>query len=376
MSCAGLDGRAIESARGLAAKGFMKAIVVGPCLSDFDPGYNAAVGRALEGHGYQVRIEKFYVPTPPGLRNRIRIDAGLALGHRKYLDAYVSGFNAAVLEQFRNFRPDLVLVIRGTPLQAEILSEMHGAVRVLWVHDRISRCDLSPEQIRAYDHHFVFEGTDVQWLRDNMGLAAKFLPMGYDPFTYRPMANVPRDVDLSFIGAYYPKRRQTLERLARDFRGRKLRFYGRNVRYREPKTWLKAASYVVSYGATFVNRSLDAPAINHLYARSKICLNMHHEQSQLGCNPRVFEIMGAGAFQLVDAIPFVREHLGGVVATYTDYESLGSAIEASLNDRSLREQRAEMGRDLALREHTFGHRVKQILQHAELQTSTSEQRSG
>src|SRR5262249_8494923 len=156
--------------------------------------------------------------------------------------------------------------------------------------------------LRCYDHRYVFEAGDVSWLAEHYKLDARFLPMAFDPEVHYPLSQTVRDFDVFFVGKYYPSRRRTLERLAKDFPNLTLRFYGRHVRYREPTTWLRALYYnAIGHGRVFVNKSLEPDRVNLMYARSKICINMHHAQSDLGCNPRVFEIMGAGAFQLVDA---------------------------------------------------------------------------
>src|ERR1019366_6954191 len=121
----------------------------------------------------------------------------------------------------------------------------------------------------------------------------------------------------------YPNRRVILEHLVDDFPGLILRFYGRNVRYREPRTWARHLRYIaMGLGDIFVNQSLNPVDINRMYSRSKICLNIHHAQSEAGCNPRVFEIMGAGAFQLVDDVPYIKRDLGNALVTYEDYGAL------------------------------------------------------
>ncbi len=327
-----------------------KAVLVAPVVADFDPGYNQSIARVLEAHGFDVKSSTFFVPSPPGVINRIRIDLGTRLGFAAYYRNYVRDYNASLRLLLGAHRPDLVLVIRGGTVFPETLDAIQGAVKVLWLHDRVQRSGLTEAQLRCYQHRFLFEGNDVDWLKETYGLDSEFLPVGFDPEIYHPVEGVPRDVDVFFIGAYYPARRATLESLARDFKGKVFKFYGRNLRYREPVSWVKAlALYPLHYPGTFVNRSLHAPAINRFYARAKICLNMHHQQSEQGCNPRVFEIMGAGAFQLVDAIPFVKQHFDGLVETYQGYDQLCSKIERCLAAHDLRDRLAASSYQHALR---------------------------
>ncbi len=340
----------------------MKALVIGPLISDYDSGYNSSVADALEQQGYQTRLSGFYVATPPGLLNRIRIDAGMILGYTRHYLAYIEDFNAHTLQTFREFRPDLVFVIRGSKVTSQTLAAMSGSVRVLWAQDTVARCQVGPEELREYDRRYVFEDSDVRWLSETHGLSAKFLPMGFDPRIYHPRLGVAKDIDVCFVGKYYPERTEILERLARDFPALRLCFYGRYVRYREPASWAQYLRRLATgKTGTFVNRSLNATEICALYARSKICLNMHHAQSSQGCNPRVFEIMGSKAFQLVDALPYLKGRLVDAPVMYANYDELRDAVGRYVHDEPGRQALADRGYAAALSGHTFAHRVREVL---------------
>lgn len=71
--------------------------------------------------------------------------------------------------------------------------------------------------------------------------------------------------------------------------------------------------------------------------------------------------MGAGGFQLVDELPYIRETLGDVLVSYADYGQLKDAIAKYFQDDESREQIALRSRDIALAGHTFSHRVREIL---------------
>ena len=344
----------------------MKALVIGPINADFDLGYNKSVARALNQCGFETKIADFYVTTPPGIVDRLRIDLALMFKYRKYYDNYVISFNEKVLALYQSFRPDLVLVIRGSKVTARTLHAMSSTVRVLWCQDAVRRCELYSDQLIAYDRRYVFEASDVSWISEHFNLESHFLPMGFDPEIYHPLPKV-KDIDVFFVGAYYPNRRLILEGLARSFPNKVLRFYGRHVRYREPSTWVRHIYYKLNgYGQVFVNRSLNPADINSMYASAKICINMHHSQSLLGCNPRVYEIMGAGAFQLVDAIPYVKQNLSDFLVTYDSYDQLREAINYYLSNEHLCHKSVEQTRQLALKSHTFVHRIREILKDCHL----------
>lgn len=338
------------------------ALVIGPLVPDFDMGYNRAATRALEQFGYRTETLGFYVTTPPGLRNRLLIDAPKLAGVDHFLRAHVAEFNRRVRETYARLRPDLVLVIRGSKLELETLEWMKDSVRVLWFHDALMRSEMDAERLRCFDRVFVFEKADVDVAREQFDLSAEFLPLAYDPEVYRPLPDVARDLDLVFVGTYYPARRALFEWLVERFPKLQMRFYGRHVRYREPATWKAWWRYQrAGQGGVFVNRSLDPVQINQAYARARLCLNLHHGQSRLGCNPRVFEIFGAGATQLVDELPYVQDQVGEGVLSYRNREELAERIMLALGDAKLRQDLAERGRALVGEAHTFAHRIGRIL---------------
>ena len=99
---------------------------------------------------------------------------------------------------------------------------------------------------------------------------------------------------------------------------------------KKPSTWFTYVRYIFNgYRECCINRSVAPREVNAYYNRSKICLNIHHEQSQEGCNPRFFEIMGTGGFQLVDDNSYVRDKIGSTLIRYSDYEDLKSKITYS-----------------------------------------------
>ena len=337
----------------------MRALLIGPTAPDFDPGYNEGIRRALEKLGCKTQVCEFFAATPAGVANRIFIDGGLTIGLPHFYKRYIEDFNQLVMAIYTKHRPDIVIVIRGSKVSATTLESM-SAIKVLWCHDVVRRCGIDEEQLKAYDRLYVFEPKDVDWL-DHKGLTSTFLPAGFDPQVYRPLT-VRKDIDVFFIGAYYPERRDTLEQIAECFKNNTLRFYGRHLRYREPATWLRYLYYISSgKREIFLNHYLSAPQINEMYSRSKVCINMHHAQNEYGCNPRVFEIAGSGQYQVVDDLPFIKKEFGDLLTTYADITSLKDAIHAGLQDDKIRTSNVEAARELALDAHTFSHRMRVIL---------------
>ena len=334
------------------------AMVIGPAFH----GYNRSIAQVLGRAGFEAKVVDSPLTSPSGLVNRVRIDLAGKLGVDRYKVAWRADYNRRLVEAHRARRPELVLVIRGSWVDPPTLEAMAGSTRAIWFQDMFYRSNADPGLLRAADKVFVFEGSDVRRTLEEYGVESHFLPMGFDPADYYPVPGVERDIDVSFVGMPYSERRVILDRLLADFPGRRFRFVGRYVRYREPRTWLKYVERKLDGPArrAYWNGEVSPSAVNQLYARSKVVLNIHHKQSQEGCNPRVFEIMGSGAFQLVDANAYLRDHFTGTLAMYEGYDQLRGLVAHYLADPAARD--SEAARSLAAAApHTFDRRISTLL---------------
>ena len=98
-----------------------------------------------------------------------------------------------------------------------------------------------------------------------------------------------------------------------------------------------------------------------LYARSKICLNIHLSAHK-GVNPRTFEIMATGSFQLVDE----REDYAGLVpeqdmAVFRSTEELIEKISYYLAHEDERERIAARGHAAVLGRYSMEASLHRIL---------------
>ena len=98
-----------------------------------------------------------------------------------------------------------------------------------------------------------------------------------------------------------------------------------------------------------------------LYARSKICLNIHLPAHK-GVNPRTFEIMATGSFQLIDK----REDYAGLVpeqdmAVFRSTEELIEKISYYLAHEDERERIAAHGHAAVLGRYSMEASLNRIL---------------
>ena len=108
--------------------------------------------------------------------------------------------------------------------------------------------------------------------------------------------------------------------------------------------------------------SLDETA--GIYRSSKIVLNIGRDDYPQDANMRVFEVLASGAL-LITALPSELAQLGFVEGThfigYTKDEEIVPLIRSFLNNEQARARIATAAREKILSEHTYDHRVQQIL---------------
>lgn len=336
-----------------------KALIIGPEFF----GYNESIARALESLGWSVSIITSPTHTPKGVMNRILIDGAGALGIKRYALRWQARFNRQILDVGRAHKPDLLLVIKGDWVTPETFAAIPAAKKVIWFQDSALRsgkghCDLA----RIADATFVFEGNDVDYLRQAGVSNVTFLAMGYDPAVYRDLAVTDKNIDICFVGRMYEERKQIVNGLVRDFPDRSIEIWGRYVRYREPRTWLLwlVRQCDKRLRTTYRNRNIPPDAVNALYNHSKIVLNIHHRQSQNGFNPRTVEITGAGAFQICDANAYVASIFDGSVVQFADYDDLKSKLHRYLDDADARNDVVNRARPIAAA-HNFEARMRTVL---------------
>ena len=111
------------------------------------------------------------------------------------------------------------------------------------------------------------------------------------------------------------------------------------------------------------NYSVAPDDVNEIYNSSKICLNIHHSQSKEGLNPRTFEILGAGGFELVDYKRTLEDffELEKDIVCYRNEKELFEKVDYYLNDEKERRKIAERGYKKVKKNHTFKHRAEKIL---------------
>jgi spore maturation protein CgeB len=312
--------------------------------------HNVLRRRALERLGCTVASLD---PAQRGLLTRLR---GLDLSDR-------------IAQAMGQHPPDLVVVIGGEDLDAAQVQALKRRADVPWViwHTGDLRSLAAIREVgRVYDRVAV-AGTDMAGALDGIGVPVLLLPLACDPSFHRPMrARAPYRANVVFVGNATPRREQLLSTLV-EFG---LAVWGYGWR----KTGLK----------DYCRGELET-AENYVraYAGATVAVNIHHSidpdptRDAKSCNERVFELAAIGSAQVVDYRADLPRYLepGREVLVYQHADELRQAVQQALEDNAFRERVAAAGRERALREHTYMHRMVSLLQAVKGPGDTSPQAS-
>lgn len=321
-------------------------------------GYTKSVERTFRKLGYKTDLVEYRKNYSNNLIKRIRIKFEPMFGLNYYNNTLISETNQLILKKYLKFKPDIVMIIKGDMLNRNTLKKMKDSIIILWMLDSIFEEKEAYKNVDLYNYRFMFEKTDVARLK-KQGMESWFLPLAVDESIYLP-TNVPKkDIDLLFIGVFYPKRLSILEHLIKDFPKMNIQIYNKYIGLFDIKKRIKY--FLKGHRKYFINKSVTPKEANKLYSRTKIAINIHHEQSKYGCNMRFFEILGTKTFQLVDSNKFIDDVFFDKVISYKNYEDLKNKIKKYIDNEDLRAAIAENGYQEVINNHTFIQRVKYIL---------------
>lgn len=334
-----------------------KVLIIGPSFFY----YNYSIGRAFEQLGFDYKIIQYDEPVHPfNLKNKL---LNKVLKDKSVLqEKSRKSFNALLLDAYKTYSPELVFIYNGDIIELDTVHIFKQTAKVVvWMLDGVYRHPRSEALAPVVDAYFCFEQEDVNYLV-NKGIKAYFLPQACDTSIYHPL-NLKKDIDILFVGALYgyPNRIKLLQKVIERFPQYNIKIYGRyKPWYKNPLKWLLREKRNI-----FMNRNVSPEEVNRLYNRSKICLNIHHEQSKNGANPKVFEITGSGAFQLVDDNPYIKTIFKNEeVFIYHNEEELISFIDACLGSNVC--EYSQSGYRSVSQNHTFVNRIKTVLEFVKL----------
>lgn len=243
---------------------------------------------------------------------------------------------------------DVVLVFKGAALAPAETRELKGRFGGRWVNwfpDDPHELAVSLRLAPAYDRFFTHDSSSVERHR-RAGARAEYLAFGCDPAFLRPLpARARWAVPLVFVGSRDPVRARVLGELEE---------FG-----------------LVARGPGWPNGPVYGDDFVRALAGAALGVNVHQHFGDAGdparygtgANMRVFELAAVGTAQLADAKADIARHFsaGREIVLYQSVDELRERARALLADTPLRHSLALAARARALREHTWSHRLEELL---------------
>ena len=260
--------------------------------------------------------------------------------------------------------PDLVLSMAQAPMTLQVLEHLRKKkfVTAMWFVENYRHLTYWQQLAPGYEFWFVFQqGACMDAFRQAGARQVSYLPMAADPELHRPLALSEDDrwlygSDVSFVGAGYANRRRLLPSLLR--RPWSFKLWGNE--------WDGAddlRSVLQLDGAR-----IDTATCMKVFNATAINLNLHSttgsglDPDADFVNPRTFELAACGAFQLVDQrSQLPRFFTEQEMVSFKQFSDVPGLIERWLNDPPARHAMADAARARVLREHTYVHRMRELL---------------
>jgi len=301
-------------------------------------------------------IETAYYPMYyGGMRDRLNRYLEIASTDFGLLDS--TPLERSMTKAAKEFKPDLILVLLGnytTPSMINSVRDATGAPAACWCQDHMGTMGRQYIIGSKFDYVFAKDQFMVDLFKRYTNIPeVHYLAEACNPQVHAPVKPGNNDLqkfscDITTAATLYYYRSEILEALTEyDMRiwGPVPKFYDGLLR---PFTT----------GQSVFMREKSA-----CFNSSKIVLNTLFPMEFGGLNARAFEIAGCGGFQLISHSDAISKHFipGKEIETFFDLEDLKRKVTYYIEHENERNAIAEAGRKRAHEEHTYEHRLKELL---------------
>lgn len=321
-------------------------------------GYGDSIGDALSRRGYEVAVNH-YDEVDSLLRKAWNkavheLPSLVRTGPQQVQSKRFATERA--LSRLREFRPDIVLVVRGDLLEHRFWDEASAGGRpvTVWLYDELRRMTYDPAGLAQVARIATYSREDARSLRGR-GIEALHVRTGFDD---RRTAAAHSDACglISFVGAPLPGRTAALT--AMHAAGLPVLAWGRGWSDHpidRARTWRLTRNPLPN------SRDVPYDQALAIMRDSAATLNVHGDQD--GFTMRTYEASAVGGVQLIDR-PDVAElyEPGREILVFTDHEELVEIARRVVQHPGEFAGLRKRARERTLAEHTMVQRVQDLEQ--------------
>lgn len=255
------------------------------------------------------------------------------------------GFNVIIQERehwYDDVDVDINIVLRG--LRNYFIN--HDEINLMW---NISHPDLvRDKEYEKYDIVFIASQKYADSLKNRLNTHVETLFQCTDPEVFFTQKDESLSEDILFVGVT----RKVYRQIVKDGleKGHDLAIYGVG--------WEEFIDKELIKGEFIPNDELYK-----YYSSCKILLNDHWQDMKDLDFPsnRLFDALACGTFVISDNIPSAETLFEGNIITYDGADDLDEKINFYLNNPQKREELAQKGKEIVLKNHTFDNRADEII---------------
>lgn len=275
------------------------------------------------------------------------------------VEPWIRKANREMLIKALRFKPGVLVVFGQNRVLAGALAQVRAtlstATAYIWPDTLVNLNAMMIAALPLYDWVGTYSQGSVAIFECLGARRVEWLPLGADPHLHPVVP--PRDefhCDVAFVGQWRPEREKAMAALLTELPGISVKVWGPDWkrRTRHPgilRVWQK--------------RSLHGLEFSQAVASVKVNLNIIDDTNYPAANMRFFEIPCAGGLQVCSSCPEMEDEFkhGETVFYYKTPDDLLDLIRSLLSDDSLCKRVAQKAHEKVLNEHTYKHRVQQIL---------------
>ena len=261
------------------------------------------------------------------------------------------GMMDVAVAQIKSAKPDVLYCQDLSFFPAEVLRELKRHVRL--IVGQIA-CPLPPESfLKGYDLILTSFPHFVPRLRA-LGIASEYFRIGFDERVLSQLGDARKDINFSFVGGISRHHGGAVPLLEYLTKETDMHVFGYGVDSLPFASPIRQRHGGEVWGMDMF-RAL---------ARSRITLNRHINVAENNANNmRLYEATGVGAMLLTDRKDNLHElfEIGKEVIAYSSKEEAAELVRHYLDHPQEAEQIAKAGQARTLREHTYAHRMQELV---------------